>query len=154
SGITVVDVDIKEWENKHGDQTLKALTEKYGALPTTRTQKTWSGGLQIVFAYTPGAPNSADCYGRHIDGRNDGGYIVAPPSRVVEGTREGVYRWIVDWPLAPMPAWLFALGTQRRKNGTGATVKTIAGSSRNVALTSAAGSMRRRDMSEEAVRAA
>src|SRR5262249_49423763 len=48
------------------------------------------------------------------------------------------------------PAWLFALGTQRRKNGTGATVKTIAGSSRNVALTSAAGSMRRRGMSEEA----
>src|SRR6266568_2316374 len=89
SGISVLDVDIKAWEGKRGDESLRALTAQHGELPSTPVQMTWSGGLQYVFAYAPKAATSANCYGPDLDGRNDGGYIVAPPSRVADGGREG-----------------------------------------------------------------
>ena len=59
-------------------------------------QTTWSGGQHILFSYHPDAGNSAGCYGRWLDGKNDGGYIVVAPSSVVEGIREGEYKWILD----------------------------------------------------------
>ena len=152
SGISVVDVDTKPWEDKHGDETLSGLTDRYGVLPLTLMQKTWSGGMQIVFQYKEGAPNAAGCYGKHLDGRNDGGYIVAPPSKVVEGEREGVYTWLSDprtTALAPMPGWLFEQVGQKPKStkfsGGPKTVQLMAGDGRNNALTSLAGSLRRRD---------
>src|SRR6266511_477499 len=87
SGITVLDVDIKPWKDKHGDDSLRELTDKHGTLPITLMQTTWSGGMQIVFQYQQGAPNSAGCYGKHLDGRNDGGYVAVPPSKVTERGR-------------------------------------------------------------------
>jgi len=161
SGITVIDVDIKPWEEKHGDETLSELTEKHGPLPFTLMQDTWSGGKQIVFAYREGAPNAAGCYGRWLDGRNDGGYIVAPPSKVVDGEREGVYQWLSDprtTTLAAMPSWLFDAAGQQPKStkfsGGPKPVQQMANDGRNNALTSLAGTLRRRDSSEETVRAA
>src|SRR5262245_44896234 len=138
SRVSVVDVDIKEWENKHGDETLRTLTKKYGALPETLTQRTWSGGLQIVFAYRPGASNAAGGYGKWIDGKNDGGYVVVAPS-IVNGCE---YKWVdANAPLAEMPEWLFKIGAKSATNGhaPAKTVKEMAGDGRNNALTSLAG---------------
>ena len=161
SGISVVDVDIKPWKDKQGDETLRALTDKYGELPVTLMQTTWSGGMQIVFAYKDGAPNAAGCYGKWLDGRNDGGYIVAPPSKVTEGEREGTYAWWTDprtTPLATMPSWLFEQTAQKPKStkfaGGRKPVQQMADDGRNNALTSLAGSIRRRDAGEDTVRAA
>jgi putative DNA primase/helicase len=169
SGISVLDWDEKEWEDKHGLETLEALTTRHGDLPKTPAQATWSGsGGQAIFAYTPGAPTGTDCYGRWLDGRNDGGYIVVPPSTVVDADREGTYTWLdgqnpFERPLEPMPSWLLdqiktgAAGKRTakgEKKGTAATVPQIAAGSRNCALASLAGTMRRRDASEEAVRQA
>jgi hypothetical protein len=163
SGITVVDVDIKPWADKRGDDTLRELTDKHGVLPFTLMQNTWSGGKQIVFAFQQGAPNSAGCYGKHLDGRNDGGYVVVPPSRVAEDEREGTYAWLSDprtTTLAPMPTWLMdQVDGQKKSKGQKftsglKTVQQMAGDGRNNALTSLAGTMRRRDVSEDALRAA
>jgi len=163
SGITVLDVDIKPWKDKHGDDSLRELTDKHGTLPITLMQTTWSGGMQIVFQYQQGAPNSAGCYGKHLDGRNDGGYVAVPPSRVAEDERQGTYAWLTDprtTTLAPMPAWLFDQKAQKKSQaatkftGGPKTVQQMAGDGRNNALTSLAGSMRRRDVSEDALRAA
>ncbi len=157
SGISVLDVDVKEWEGKHGDKTLRALTEQHGALPDTPLQVTWSGGFQYVFAYETTAKQGANCYGADLDGRNDGGYIVAPPSRVseitVDGPREGNYCWFADpasTPLAEIPAWLLelALNGSRRGSlrpvcaGSGVAASLRAGKTRNVSLTSIAGGLR------------
>jgi putative DNA primase/helicase len=154
-------VDIKPWEDKHGDVTLRELTDKHGSLPLTLMQTTWSGGMQIVFAYREGAPNAAGCYGKWLDGRNDGGYIVVPPSQVVDGEREGVYQWLSDprtTTLAAMPSWLFDEVGQKPKStkfsGGPKPVQQMANDGRNNALTSLAGTLRRRDASEETVRAA
>jgi putative DNA primase/helicase len=117
--------------------------------------------MQIVFQSKEGAPNAAGCYGKHLDGRNDGGYIVAPPSTVVEGEREGVYAWLSDprtTALATMPDWLFEQAGQKPKStkfsGGPKPVQEMAGDGRNNALTSLAGSLRRRDAGEDTVRAA
>lgn len=162
SGISVLDVDEKKWEDKHGNDTLAALTAEYGVLPTTLTQKTWSGGLQIVFAYSPHAAQGAGNYGPDLDGRNDGGYIVAPPSVVQDEAREGTYAWLSDprsTALAAMPRWLLDRGTATKTHGprrvanprTAAAESLLAGVARNNALASLAGTMRDVGFEEEEI---
>jgi putative DNA primase/helicase len=109
----VVDVDKKPWKNATGDQTLAALVEKFGPLPTTLSQTTWSGGTQYFFAYHAEGVNRAHHYGEFIDSRTDGGYVAVPPSRVTEDGHEGEYKWNSDpftTPLADMPDWLVERG--------------------------------------------
>jgi putative DNA primase/helicase len=168
TGITVLDVDIKPWKNVHGDVTLAALLAEHGALPPTLEQVTWSGGTQYVFTYVPGMRNSSGKLGHGLDIRGDGGYIVAPPSRVHQDGREGRYEWrtllpLQDMPLALMPEWIIARlrkPDQRPLPETTSSLPEAAASAaiphgeRNTGLTSLAGSMRRRGMSEEAMLAA
>src|SRR5262249_30886794 len=104
------------------------------------------------------------CYGPWLDGRNDGGYIVVPPSEIAHGGREGVYAWLdghhpLECQVATMPAWLLQHAkttkrTTKLATPDGAAIAGIAGQGRNNALTSLAGTMRRRDASEQAVRQA
>jgi putative DNA primase/helicase len=126
SGVTVLDVDVKPWKNAHGDETLAALIAERGALPLTRCQQTWSGGLQYLFAYAAGVRNSAGKVGPHLDIRGGGGYIVVPPSVVEDdGQPEGTYSWVNEAEPAPMPEWLLeriktAGGKQSKARSTNA----------------------------------
>lgn len=110
SGVSVLDVDVKEGAG--GDITLAGLLLEHGVtLEGYVHQRTWSGGLQYFFAYDPRARQGAGCYGKGLDGRNDGGYVVAPPS-VVNGT---AYAWVVKpGTLQPMPEWLLTVAESRR----------------------------------------
>ena len=83
SGITVLDVDVKR--GKRGNNTLAALVAKHGLLPLTPRQRTWSGGMQILFAYAPGVRNSSGAIGHALDIRGEGGYIVVASSVVEDG---------------------------------------------------------------------
>jgi Bifunctional DNA primase/polymerase, N-terminal/AAA domain len=110
SGISVLDEDVKDGAG--GDVTLAALLAEQGkSLEAHVRQTTWSGGRQYFFVYSPRSRQGAGCYGKGLDGRNDGGYVVAPPS-IVNGKK---YEWVVK-PLEgqgvtlPMPAWLLDLG--------------------------------------------
>lgn len=169
SGISVLDWDEKPWEDKYGETvTLRALVERYGTLPKTPVQQTWSGGGQAIFAYTSAGSNAAGGYGQWLDGRNNGGYIVVPPSAVAEGEREGIYAWMpgqgaFDCDLAPMPAWLLEQiktaevakqTTAKTKARKPQSVRELADAGRNSALASLAGTLRRRDVGEETVRQA
>jgi putative DNA primase/helicase len=165
SGISVLDIDEKPWEGKHGHATFLALIDRYKEWPTTLAQKTWSDGTQFIFAYSLEAGSSAGCYGPDLDGRNDGNIIVVAPSQIVKGPKRGTYQWLSDprtTPLAPMPQWLLdqCNGTAKREL-TGTKVKGAAearslkaGKARNNSLISLAGTMRRRGMSSEAIQAA
>src|SRR5215467_3138612 len=107
--ITVLDVDMNLAKGKQGAKTLSALLAEHGDLPITLRQRTWSGGVQYIFAYHPEVPSRARVGGLlDIDARNDGGYVVVPPSTVAEGEQRGTYTWSTDpdtVPL-PMPEWL------------------------------------------------
>lgn len=101
SGITVVDIDISD--GHAGAETWAALIEEHGE-PKTLTAQTGSGGLHLFFAYNSAVSSSTNTFGPGIDCRNDGGYVVAAPSRHRSG---GSYAWIeADDPIAPLPKFL------------------------------------------------
>jgi len=77
SGLVVIDVDIK-----NGAAGMAWLDENREALPPTRTHKTRSGGLHLVFAAPAGVEirNSASRVAPGVDVRGNGGYVILPPS--------------------------------------------------------------------------
>jgi len=110
----ILDVDIKEWEGKRGDQTLIMLEAEHSPLPTTVKMWTWSGGCQYFFRHHPDIVNRAGAFGQWLDSRSEGGYTILPPSRITEAGRTGMYHWDGDptKPRAVMPEWLVALHKQ------------------------------------------
>jgi hypothetical protein len=111
SGISVLDVDVKD--NAGGDLSLRALLERYDAdLSEHSCQRTPSSGSHYVFAYDARLRQGVACYGKGLDGRNDGGYIAAAPS-LVGGAR---YGWIVkpDSVLVA-PTWLLEAADQLKR---------------------------------------
>src|SRR4030095_6754308 len=64
---SVVDEDNKPWKGAAGSKTMDALTTIHAPLPETLSQTPWSGGKQRLFAYSPGAVNSAHSYGEFVD---------------------------------------------------------------------------------------
>jgi hypothetical protein len=154
----VVDVDGEEnpWLR---DDPEKAQQLASGALCLTPR-----GGRHFYFKQPAGKSwgNSAGRLAPRVDTRGPGGYVLVPPS-VVNGRP---YRWAegmdLDAPdrLPEPPLWLAELldklsGTIDGKRTPAPPIGVrIADHTRNVTLTSLAGSMRRRGASEEAILAA
>ena len=109
SGLTVIDIDTAP--GKGGDETWAEIVREHGEAQTL-TAQTGSGGFHLLFAYNSALKTAANVLGKGIDCRNDGGYIVAAPSRHRSG---GVYSWMnEDDTLAVLPAHL-----SRRKENRG-----------------------------------
>lgn len=98
SGITVVDIDVKNTEKT-----------SLSTFPPTYTVQTPSGGYHLYYQYSDTVGTSANQFPQYpyVDIRNDGGYVVAPPS-------EG-YTIIKHIECAPFPTDLFKLKSQRKK---------------------------------------
>lgn len=148
SGIVVLDVDPRHG----GDEGLKAL----GPLPDTATVATGGGGKHLYFKHPNGlsVPNSAGKLGPGLDIRGAGGYVVAPPSIHVSG---GVYRWTRDprGGMADLPRCILDKLTEKGPAQASPAVEgAIPEGERDSTLTSLAGTMRRRGMSEPEILAA
>lgn len=159
SGIYVVDVDIKD--KKPGANSIATLEAKYGKLPVTPISRTGSGGWQYIFAYPIGEKlgSSKEKVAPGIDTRGNGGYVVVPPSLHPSGNR---YEWdreypVSSTPLATPPDWLIWLvhSAESPQSAPQQAAEPIEGvfptGSRNDTLTSLAGTMRRRGMSQESI---
>jgi putative DNA primase/helicase len=147
SGRIVVDVDPRHG----GDDSLLELEKKYGALPPTSETKTGGGGRHLFFVCRGlGIRNSAGALGPGVDVRGEGGYVILPPSPHPSGTN---YEWVNGWQSpADMPSWLEALLTKPgRAAGANDAGNKIPAGQRNPALTSLAGSMRRKGTTEESI---
>jgi putative DNA primase/helicase len=157
SNLVVIDCDVKH--DKNGIESWRDLLIEHGFKDDTIIQLTPSGGEHFVFGSNGHGTirNSTSKLGPGIDVRADGGYIVVAPS----STPEGVYQWDVaahpsSHPVAMLPDKLAALIRDEervRKVAPGVGSVIFAGQ-RNDVLTSLAGSMRRRGMNEESIRAA
>ncbi|MDI7278040.1 MAG: bifunctional DNA primase/polymerase, partial [Anaerolineae bacterium] len=154
SGFWVLDVD--------DDEALAELLSRHGALPDTAESLTGGGGRHVLFAWPADGLTITNARGRLPDGldvRGEGGYIVGPPSVHPSGR---AYAWEVSSDpldgaaIVPAPDWLLELiaGPRPRPQGGGPLPDTIPEGHRNTALTSLAGSMRRRGASEDAIYAA
>lgn len=93
SGITIVDLDHRPDEGKDGPGQLAALERDHGELPRTPTSRRGLGG-HLYFAYAAGLPSTNGAL-PGVDVKNDGGYVVAPPSLHRSGGR---YRWVPSRP--------------------------------------------------------
>ena len=95
SGFVVIDIDIKT--DKDGRLWLRENSE---ALPPTRTHRTQSGGLHLLFYPPAGVEirNSASKIAPGVDVRGEGGYVIIPPSPG--------YAVADDSEIADMPRWL------------------------------------------------
>ena len=80
SGIVVVDVDTKEIP-------LFIQKMRYETIPTVETPR----GFHFYFKYREGITNTVNVGGKKIDIRGEGGYVVAPPSKIDVDKQ---YRWI------------------------------------------------------------
>jgi len=160
SGLVVLDVDPRHG----GDESLDELEYRFRKLPETVEVLTGGGGRHFYFAH-PGdtlVRNATTVGGLPgLDLRGDGGYVVAPPSTHVSGRR---YEWErssdpEELALAPFPATMLqglsnpTWGARQRGAGPDDAARIPEGE-RNVTLTSLAGTMRRRGMTEDEIGAA
>lgn len=147
--LVVLDFDSKNG----GEESLKAMQEKYGKMPRTRTHRTGGGGLHFIYRNKNGTDvrNTVEVGGyKGVDIRANGGYIVVPPSLHPSGK---TYLVLDGSPITPAPDWLMALSQIRippviPNNGE---VLPFPEGQRNQSLTSLAGTMRRRGMTREAI---
>jgi predicted P-loop ATPase len=105
SGIVVVDVDVY----KGGS---------VDPFPKTYTVKTGSGGIQLYYKYLSGVRNSVNKYPQYpnVDIRGEGGYVVAPPSKIIPkvSTANGIYEIIDARPFEPFPIEMFPKTIERK----------------------------------------
>jgi RecA/RadA recombinase len=152
SGIVVLDVD----HGHGGEDTLLVLMDKYGVLPETPISRTGGGGLHYIFQHPDfDISNSAGKIGQGLDVRGDGGQICAPPSIHPSGNR---YKWDDNFKPsklkpAPMPNWLLELLQEKKTTAPITTDEQgyYIDGTRNSSLVSLAGTMRRRNMTQEAI---
>jgi hypothetical protein len=152
SGIVVLDIDPAHG----GNESIEEIYNQHGKLPTTPVAKTGGGGEHIFFAYPEGLDirNSAGRLGPGLDIRAEGGYVVASPSIHPNGK---CYEWVIglDTPLAPMPQWMIESLKDSPPQATPVSSGgVVANGSRNMHLTSLAGTMRNKGFSEDAMYAA
>ena len=124
AGIVVLDIDPRHG----GDESLAELVREHGELPATVEALTGGGGRHLVFKHPGGMVRNRSNLRPGIDGRGEGGYIVAPPSTHASG---GQYRWREghgphEMTPAEMPAWLLALVTRGNLEDVNADAASVA----------------------------
>jgi hypothetical protein len=119
TGLIVIDEDPDDG----GNESIAALEREHGPLPTTWMSLTGGGGSHRYFKSPDGvevlnvvAKQTKDPpLGRGVDVRAKGGYVIAPPSRHINGR---LYAWSVDHhpndtALAVAPPWLIECLSRR-----------------------------------------
>jgi putative DNA primase/helicase len=141
---------------------LGAMEERHGRLPNTWAVSTSPGrGHRYFLSKTPIPNVPKDKLAPDVEIKGVGGYVVCPPSIHPAGH---AYKFVIgpeqmDQP-AEAPRWLVELILTHqalKSNGQGpapVVSAVIADGQRNQTLTSLAGTMRRRGMSESAITAA
>jgi hypothetical protein len=122
--------------------------------PATPMLKT-ARGMHAYFRHPGGELPTRIGLGNGLDLKGDGGYVVAPPSKHPSGS---VYEWIIspdDVGLAELPGWAIdEIRTHSRRATAEDLGEEIPNGSRNKAITSIAGTLRRRGLGETAIYAA
>lgn len=120
-GYAVVDVDPKNG----GNETWAALTAQHGTFPETDAVATGGGGFHVWVRLPDPDFRLPGRLGPGIDVRQDGGFVVAPPSLHASGKR---YEWIKGRrPAAPAPEWITQRGYRQTNDEKAAQDQLEAG---------------------------
>jgi hypothetical protein len=112
SGHFVLDIDDKG--TKHGSDTLRHLTDEHGALPSTFTITTPTGGKHLWF--TGDTKSSVERVGPGLDIRGRGGYVLLPGSSVDGRPYTAEKLGVID----EGPAWVVELNKRRARDAESA----------------------------------
>jgi len=129
TGVTVIDIDPRH----DGDKTLENWNTE--SADVGHATITGSGGIHLWYKYDSRFKTTSTDVG--IDCRNDGGYVVVPPSPHFSG---GVYKGVLKSPneLTTIPEWLAArfleLQTEQRTTSTAIDSEPIGEGKRNTTL--------------------
>lgn len=125
-GFFAVDFDPRHDAETGEDFTLESLKAELERLmgcplPESLAVRTPSGGVHLYLVQPKGeAVRNRGNLPRHVDIRGQGGYVIGPPSRIIEPCENavpGVYRWLrgrVDAPVAAAPQILVDILRDRR----------------------------------------
>lgn len=154
-GLVVIDMDKHEEKGIDGYETLKEWQRENGDLPDTWMSITGRGGYHWLYKDTESHGCRTGIY-EGIDIRADGGYIVAPPSVHPNGRR---YEWEQgpgDREIAQADSRVrgFLLGPMPEGKQAFSLPETIPEGGRTVTMIKLIGSLRARDLTDEAIRAA
>lgn len=145
-GLTVIDLDVK----KNGIDNFKTVENALGLLPDTLKVRTTTGGYHL---YLKGRTrNSVGALGEGIDTRSNGGYVIAPGSRMgeLQYTIESKALTVSELPYKYMKA----IASVSVKIDPLQDDELVEEGSRNSVLTSLAGTMRSRGMNFDSILAA
>ena len=151
SNCWVLDVDNKSANGFH------SLIEWEGQgryLPATRIALTPNRGKHSYFNWSTLQITNSTGVVPGVDVRGEGGYVVLPPSRLVDGRQ---YEWQdPNSPIADAPQWLLDLVVRRGKPESNSVLiempdNVIPNGCRNDTLVRMAGSMRRYGANEEQI---
>lgn len=110
SGFWVLDLDKSD--TKDGIAMLAELEAEHGALPTTRTVETPSGGRHLLFALPPDREvRNRGKFKPGADTRGNGGYVLAPGAVLSDGRAYVCSN--PDAPIAEAPTWLLDMVVRR-----------------------------------------
>jgi len=121
SGVTVIDIDAKRADGKPVIPPLDLLER----LPPTLTSLTGGGGYHLFYEYTHEISNSVKHIHPQVDIKNDGGYVLLPPS--IHDVTGEEYKWKTHPhqerikesglnPLSPFPPKILAIDSAKRTN--------------------------------------
>jgi hypothetical protein len=99
--------DILDIDPRHGGE--RWFAEHRDRVPRTRTHKTGSGGLHLLFKHRPGLRCSAGKIAVGVDVRATGGYVIWWPAAGFQAQ--------TDVPISPWPNWLtrqFSSSSERK----------------------------------------
>ncbi|WP_339732709.1 bifunctional DNA primase/polymerase [uncultured Gimesia sp.] len=151
NGLLVVDIDGSGNEWLTNRQIMDDLS--HGAMSQTP-----SGGRHFIFRQPPNGEfrNTTGKLAPKVDTRADGGYIVAPPSRIKDKAYEWLPSYELDEPLeslAEAPAWIVEKLKEVAQEGLdlGWEDTPIPDGKRNATLSRIGGSMRRIGLGESEI---
>jgi Bifunctional DNA primase/polymerase, N-terminal/Protein of unknown function (DUF3987)/Primase C terminal 1 (PriCT-1) len=146
SGLLVIDTDSA--------QSTQLFEAEFPEVCATLQVQT-SRGKHFYFIYEDGVRiDAGKLLGPEIDIRGQGGFVIVPPSIHAQET---VYRWLNKNKPSQLPEALrvrLLVSSESTKRSVETVQETIHEGQRNASLTSLAGSMRRRGMSEASIQAA
>jgi putative DNA primase/helicase len=132
SGVWAIDPDApKEAGDPDGRAAWQELVERFGGPPATHSHVTPGGGFHFLFRWRADRPMSnreGGLAGTGINVRGEGGYLIVPPSRLVNGGKYLLAESLDFFRFADAPEWLYDLILGRSKPKVGGAAPVAAAS--------------------------
>ena len=113
TGVFALDPDVAEKPGEaDGLACWRSLLDEHGEIAPTRTHRSPSGGMHILFqwdAVRPITNKEGHLRGKGINVRGEGGYVILPPSQRADGVAYQLDDPSLEDVIAPAPPWLLDL---------------------------------------------